>query len=100
MSYTPRNLPDEIWSRLKEWARARAALPSHGDAAGVEDYHTRVAEIVNEVTGRRDGVPSDVAAFYARETAEMVLSFRAELARHTERLILAPQPESDIEPAH
>lgn len=93
MNDTPKNLPDEIWNRLKEWARARAASPCADDTPGSDDYHARVADIVKEVTGRRDGVPADVAAFYARETAEMVMIFRAEPTLRSDSMVIAPQPE-------
>ncbi len=67
------NLPDEIWSRLKEWAKTQAAAqisPTNDECVA------QVLQIAAEITGRPDTLRSDVVAFYANETAEMISKFR------------------------
>jgi hypothetical protein len=68
------NLPDEIWSRLKCWARIRAETDA---PLTVEDCVAHVIGTVKDITGRPDALPPDVVTFYANESAEMVDRFRA-----------------------
>lgn len=66
-------LPDEIWCRLKQWAKIQAqeqASPSNDDCVA------QVLCITAEITGRMDGLRRDVVTFYANETAEMIAKFR------------------------
>jgi hypothetical protein len=67
------NLPDLIWSRLKEWAKTTAASqtpPTSDECVAI------VLRIVAGITGRPESLRPEVVAFYANETAEMVAKCR------------------------
>lgn len=67
------NLPDQIWGRLKEWAKVQARTetsPTHDECVA------QVQRIIRVITGRTDSVRHDVVTFYANETAEMIAGFR------------------------
>ncbi len=74
MPYVHGDFPDEIWKRLKEWAKAQAHAqlsPTNAECVA------QVLLIAADLTGRRDILRGDVVTFYANETAEMVLRYSA-----------------------
>jgi hypothetical protein len=72
----PSNFPDEVWNRLKAWAKNQA----HGGCLPERDECLAVVErIAREITGRAGALRPDVVLFYASETADMAAKFRMEL---------------------
>jgi len=67
------NLPDEIWSRMKHWAKTQAGAQI---SPTIDECVAAVLHITAEITGRADSLRRDVVSFYANETAEMILQFR------------------------
>ena len=72
LSKTP-TLPDEIWTRLKTWAKAQAASPLEPSFNECENYVRRVCL---EITGAPNALRPDVVAFYASEARELATKFR------------------------
>jgi hypothetical protein len=70
------NFPDEVWSRLKAWAKVQAEAYV---SPTIDECVACVERIATEITGRNDSLRSDVVSFYATETAEMVARFRREI---------------------
>jgi hypothetical protein len=67
------NFPDEVWGRLKAWAKVQAqgcCSPT------VDECAAYVEHTAKEITGRPNALPIDVVRFYAAETAEMIASIR------------------------
>jgi hypothetical protein len=62
-------LGDEIWRRLKDWAKDRAGVE---EALSHDDCRAQVVRIIREITGHADLLRADLVAFYASEVAEMV----------------------------
>jgi hypothetical protein len=69
------NLPDEIWSRLKAWAKIQAQA---GVSPSVAECAAHVERLSKELTGYADSLRSDVIEFYAAETSEMIARFQTE----------------------
>lgn len=68
------NLPDQVWSRLKDWAKKQAAAqisPTHDECVAY------VQQAAADITGRSDSLRGDVIIFYAGEVAEMISKFRS-----------------------
>jgi hypothetical protein len=76
MRYLHGNFPDEVWARLKAWAKAACARP---DRPTVEECSDEVERIAAEITGIPNVLRPEVVNFYARETVEMTARFRDEL---------------------
>jgi hypothetical protein len=70
------NFPDEVWCRLKAWARKKA---SDGESPTLSDCAAQVERIASEITGFPNSLRADVVNFYAAETAEMILRFREDV---------------------
>ncbi|HTX56558.1 MAG TPA: hypothetical protein VMD47_05575 [Candidatus Acidoferrales bacterium] len=66
------SLGDEIWRRLKDWARTRAG----SGALTADDCVPHVVGIIRDLTGYPDTLGSEAIAFYASEAAEMVAKSR------------------------
>lgn len=69
------NLPDQVWSRLKQWAKTQAGAqlsPTNDECVA------QVCRITVDITGRADGLRREVISFYADETVEMIAKFRAQ----------------------
>lgn len=69
----PPNFPDEIWARLKTWAKAQAVSPAEPSIQACESY---VRHICAQIAGDHDLLRPDVVAFYGRETLDMIAKFR------------------------
>lgn len=85
MPLIPMNFPDQVWARLKAWAKLRAA---DGDQPSRDECAEEVLRASEHITGQRDTLRAEVVKFYAAETAEMVEKFRAQLldgVAHAER---------------
>jgi hypothetical protein len=67
------NVPDEIWNRLKQWAKSQAGEQV---SPTIDECVSRVLDVAAEVAGRPDSLRRDVVSFYAAETAEMIAKFR------------------------
>jgi hypothetical protein len=68
------NFPDEIWQRLKAWAKIQAdgsESPSEDDCA---QYVERLAQ---ELGGSPKTLPDAVVRFYAVEVLDMIRNMRA-----------------------
>lgn len=74
------SLPDQVWSRLKTWARRQA---DGGATRNFEECHAQVQRAVHEVTGYADSLRAGVVDFYAQETREMIERFRDEASEKT-----------------
>jgi hypothetical protein len=68
------HLPDEIWARLKTWAKTQAASTAQ---PSLEESEAYVRRICGELTGRPSVLPPGAVAFYASELRDMVAKFRA-----------------------
>lgn len=68
------NLADDIWTRLKTWARAQASLSAQPSLDECERY---VQGVCSQLTGKPNALRPDVVAFYASETREMIAAYRA-----------------------
>lgn len=67
------NFPDEVWGRLKAWAKVQA----HGSGCPtIDECASYVEHIAKEITGCAGSLPGDVVRFYAAETAEMIAVLR------------------------
>lgn len=82
------NLPDDIWARLKTWAMAHASLPGQPSLDECERY---VQDVCSQLTGKPNALRSDVVAFYAAETREMIDVYRARASAGGVALGLRPQ---------
>jgi hypothetical protein len=71
--FTPLNLPDEIWERLKTWAKAQACSAVH---SSLNECEVHVRRVCREITGNSDALRDDVVAFYAREAHQMIFKYR------------------------
>ncbi len=99
MPLIPTNFPDQVWARLKAWAKLRAA---DGDQPTPEECAEEVLRASAHITGHRDSLRAEVVKFYAAETAEMVEKFRAQLldgVAHGERRGPDDATETDLESA-
>lgn len=82
------SLPEEVWGRLKTWAKARA----HAAASpSIEECAEYVRETVRSITGREDALRTDAVRFYAAEAFEMIANLSADGA-------CAARPASDVTP--
>lgn len=70
----PPKFPEELWTRLKTWANARAS--SQADPS-LDDCERYLYRICSELAGDPNVLPAEAAAFYARETIAMIAKFRA-----------------------
>jgi prephenate dehydrogenase len=70
------NFPDEVWSRLKAWAKIQASGPVSPTS---DECVACVERIATEITGQTNSLRRDVVTFYAAETAEMIARFREQL---------------------
>ena len=68
------NFPDEMWARLKTWAKAQAASNLEPSIDECEAY---VRHVCGELTSKPSVLGPDVVAFYAREARDMIVKFRA-----------------------
>ena len=68
------NFPDEIWARLKTWAKAMAAANAEPSIDECEAY---VHHVCGEITSNPSVLGPDVVAFYAGEARDMIVKFRA-----------------------
>jgi hypothetical protein len=68
------NFPDEVWGRLKAWAKVQAQGSS---SPTVDECAAYVEHTAKEITGRPNALPLEVVRFYAAETAQMIASIRA-----------------------
>lgn len=74
------NFPDDVWGRLKAWAKIQAqapAVPTNEECAAYVRFCTE------EITGRSDMLPAEVVNFYAAETVEMIERLREDAALNT-----------------
>ncbi|HEY9180184.1 MAG TPA: hypothetical protein VIO32_05660 [Candidatus Baltobacteraceae bacterium] len=69
------NFPDDIWQRLKAWAKIQAHA---SESPSEDDCIQYIRKIVADVAGAAKALPEPVVLFYAAETLEMIRSFRAE----------------------
>jgi len=76
MPLIPTNFPDQVWARLKTWAKVRAA---QAGKPSVDECVEEVGRASEDITGRRDTLRAEVVKFYAAETADMVEKFRSHL---------------------
>lgn len=67
------NFPDEVWNRLKAWAKVRAA--SDGSPT-LEECAAYVRSVSKDITGNSEALRPEIVSFYAAETADMVVRFR------------------------
>lgn len=71
--YGYESFPDEVWCRLKAWAKIQAG----GEASPTPDECALyVRTVVKDLTGDAGALRPDVVCFYAAETSEMVARFR------------------------
>ena len=74
------NFPDDVWGRMKAWAKIQAQAPA---VPSIEECAAYVRFCTEEITGRTDMLPEEVVNFYAAETAEMIERLRADTALNT-----------------
>ena len=67
------NFPDEIWARLKTWAKAQAVSNA---APSIDECEAYVRHVCGEIASNPSVLGPDVVAFYAREAREMIVKFR------------------------
>jgi hypothetical protein len=70
---TPLNFPDEIWTRLKTWAKTQASACAE---PSLQECATYVRRICGDIAGDQNALRPDVVAFYAREAQSMIERFR------------------------
>lgn len=68
------NLPDDIWARLKTWAKTQAASSAE---LSLDECKSYAQLVCRELTGRPNALRPDVVAFYAKEALEMIAVYRA-----------------------
>lgn len=69
------NFPDEVWSRLKAWAKDQALA---NKPRTLEECTAQVESVAKDITGAERSLRPDVVAFYAAETLEMIARFQNE----------------------
>lgn len=69
------NFPDEVWARLKAWAKVVAR---GSEVPSTDDCALHVERLAREITGIPNALRAEVVQFYASETAEMIARYRAE----------------------
>ena len=74
------NFPDDVWGRLKAWAKIQAQAPAVPSSEECAAYVRFCAE---EITGRSDMLPTEVVYFYATETVDMIERLREDAALNT-----------------
>lgn len=67
------NFPDEVWGRLKAWAKVQAQGTG---SPSIDECAAYVEHTAKEITGRPNVLPSELIRFYAAETAQMIASIR------------------------
>lgn len=67
------NFPDEVWGRLKAWAKVQA---QGAVSPTIDECAAYVEHTAKEITGRPNVLPLDVIRFYAAETVQMIASIR------------------------
>lgn len=70
------NIPEELWGRLKAWAKIKAHVDEPPTLA---DCAAWVENVCTNITGRAGVLPPDQVAFYAAETVAMIARFREEM---------------------
>ena len=69
------SFPDDVWQRLKAWAKIQAHAP---ESPSEDDCIRYIQKIVGDLAGAAKALPEPVVQFYAAETLEMIRSLRAE----------------------
>jgi hypothetical protein len=73
MPFIPTNFPDQVWSALKAWAQVQAASR---DVPTIEECAAYVKRAAEAISGHPGALRTDVVAFYADETREMIAKYR------------------------
>jgi hypothetical protein len=74
------NFPDEVWGRMKAWAKIQAQAPA---VPSIDECAAYVRFCTEEITGRADILPAEVVNFYAAETLDMIDRLREDAALNT-----------------